>query len=109
MMRGSLFSFALIAVIGVIAVGGCAANTTQDVTAGRAFVDEVFAQCRGIGLPDSEIDEFLNEMRADREDGFSRAFQENPAFAICDQNFATDLESDCRACFLGMVDLVYGG
>ena len=103
MMRGSLFSIA------VIAVGGCVPTTTQDVIAERALVDGVFSRCRTIGLPDSEIDEFLSEMRADRDDGFSRAFQENLAFAICDQNFAADLESECRACFLGMVDLVYGG
>ena len=37
------------------------------------------------------------------------ASQENLAFAICDHNFGTNLESECRACFLGMVDLVYGG
>lgn len=103
MMRGNLFSVA------VIAVGGCVANTTQEVIAGRALVDEVFTRCRSIGLPDSEIDKFLNEMRADRDDGFSRAFQENLAFAICDQNFTANLESECRVCFLGMVDLVYGG
>ena len=103
MKRSNLFSIA------VIALGGCVPNTTQDVIAGRVLVDEVFARCRSIGLPDFEIDEFLNEMRADRDDGFSRAFQENLAFAICDQNFATNLEFECRACFLGMVDLVYGG
>lgn len=103
MMRGNLVAIA------VIAVGGCVPNTMPDVIAGRVLVDEVFARCRTIGLPDSEIDEFLNEMRADRDEGFSRAFQENLAFAICDQNFATNLETGCRACFLGMVDLVYGG
>lgn len=102
MRRSNLFSIA------VIAVGGCVPNTMQDVVAGRALVDEVFASCRSLGLLDSEIDAFLDGMRADRDDGFSRAFQASLAFAICDQNFATNLESECRACFSGMVDLVYG-
>lgn len=104
-MRRGIF----ILLIAVFAMGGCDPNTTQDVVAGRALVAEVFARCRSLGLSDSEIDAFLDVKRADRDDGFSRAFQESLAFAICDQNFASNLESECGVCFLGMVDLVYGG